>query len=868
MIMPLFFSGNPLNGGAGNDFLLDYDGNAAAGAQNGGDGNDVILGDFGFFNTQFAGSSYNSTATALNVDASGVWYTDNRAYIATGSTPHTSIYIEGRAGEQRYISFIATAGATISLDIDFAGNIGTGWDSTLTLLDSGGTQLAFNDDSALDGGSFSGLDSKLTFTATYSGTYYVRVGTFGGNFVGGETGILNISVSGHVASGNPFIGADTIDGGNGNDVLYGGSGTGNTINGGLGDDRIISNGFDNVNAGDGNDTVFAGNGSSAETLDGGLGTDLLDTTTWNSTYDINLATGVTNFGENFTNFENIITGNGNTTILGTTGNNIITTGSGNDTVTGNGGTDTVVTGLGNDIIFSGGDGVYNAGDGDDTVFAGLTSISETLDGGNGIDTLNTTSFGSDYVVNLTTGLTNFSIESFSNFENLTSGAGNDTLTGTSGANIINGGAGNDTIDGVGGADTIHGDAGDDILTSSGSNNFIFGDDGNDTVFAGLGTPETLDGGNGIDTLNTTSFGSNYTVNLASGTTNFSGESFTNFENLVSGAGNDTLVGTPGNNVIDGGGGTDYLIGFAGDDTLIGGGVAAVGQGNTLQGGLGNDTYVVSVREDSTLEFAEEGYDTVRTTFNIFALQNNVERLIYTDAANHGAGVGNALDNELVGNVGADDLFGREGNDTILGGTGAANTLFGQAGNDTYISQAVGDSIIEFVGEGIDTVNAYTSSFALRLSVENLVNAGGTNNFVGVGSSEDNQITGGTLVDFLNGLAGNDIITGGSGNDELQGGAGADQFRYFGGETGLDRILDFTSGQDKIALFGSGFTHTAVIDFIQTGAPAPTSTNSTFLHDVNSGIVSYDADGTGAGAAVQLAQLNPGLTLAAGDFIFF
>jgi Ca2+-binding RTX toxin-like protein len=165
------------------------------------------------------------------------------------------------------------------------------------------------------------------------------------------------------------------------------------------------------------------------------------------------------------------------------------------------------------------------------------------------------------------------------------------------------------------------------------------------------------------------------------------------------------------------------------------------------------------------------------------------------------------------------------------------------------------------------VRAAVSSFTLGVNVENLIYTG-TGAFIGVGNALGNAMAGGAGADSLNGLDGDDFITGGSGADLLQGGAGADQFRYIGGETGYDRIIDFTSGQDKIALSGTGFVHTAVIDFISTGAPAPTSTNSTFLYDVNSGIVSYDADGTGAGAAVQLAQLNAGQTLAAGDFVFF
>ena len=59
----------------------------------------------------------------------------------------------------------------------------------------------------------------------------------------------------------------------------------------------------------------------------------------------------------------------------------------------------------------------------------------------------------------------------------------------------------------------------------------------------IGTPETIVGGAGIDTLDTTAFGGNYVVNLATGLTNWAGESFLEMENLISGAGNDTLTGS-------------------------------------------------------------------------------------------------------------------------------------------------------------------------------------------------------------------------------------------------------------------------------------------------------------------------------------
>ncbi|MGV3492957.1 MAG: hypothetical protein ACO1OY_03740 [Ramlibacter sp.] len=139
--------------------------------------------------------------------------------------------------------------------------------------------------------------------------------------------------------------------------------------------------------------------------------------------------------------------------------------------------------VGNDRIYSSGEGTYVGGAGNDTVFAGLSSgiIDEVLDGGIGTDTIDTTSFGGGYMINLATGVTNFAYESFVNFEALITGAGNDTLTGSAGDNTITSGLGNDIL---------YGGQGDDLLS---------GVDGDDTMSGGDGA-DTLRGGGGLDSI--------------------------------------------------------------------------------------------------------------------------------------------------------------------------------------------------------------------------------------------------------------------------------------------------------------------------------------------------------------------------------
>lgn len=161
-----------------------------------------------------------------------------------------------------------------------------------------------------------------------------------------------------------------------------------------------------------------------------------------------------------------------------------------------------------------------------------------------------------------------------------------------GNDVIGGGDGNDTLQAGGGSDSINGGAGNDRLISSGAGVYL-AETGNDTVLAGLGTAETLNGGAGTDWLDARSYTGAYAINLGTGATNFAGESFVNFENVLTAGGNDTLTGTLGANRMNAGTGNDQILGLGGNDTLegaAGNDVLWGGLGNDLlQGGLGNDT---------------------------------------------------------------------------------------------------------------------------------------------------------------------------------------------------------------------------------------------------------------------------------------
>ncbi|TRV44211.1 MAG: calcium-binding protein [Microcystis panniformis Mp_MB_F_20051200_S9] len=153
-------------------------------------------------------------------------------------------------------------------------------------------------------------------------------------------------------------------------------------------------------------------------------------------------------------------------------------------------------------------------------------------------------------------------------DNIVLDNGNDSSDGGAGNDLIYGNGGNDTLVGGAGVDTLNGGDGNDVITSDGDGGTYRGDAGNDTLFSGLG-PETMDGGAGIDTIDHTVWGGGYVFNMATGLTNFGGESYINFENANMGAGNDSVTGNASANLINGGAGNDTLEGGLGQDTLTG-----------------------------------------------------------------------------------------------------------------------------------------------------------------------------------------------------------------------------------------------------------------------------------------------------------
>lgn len=137
----------------------------------------------------------------------------------------------------------------------------------------------------------------------------------------------------------------------------------------------------------------------------------------------------------------------------------------------------------------------------------------------------------------------------------------------------------------------------------------------------------------------------------------------------------------------------------------------------------------------------------------------------------------------------------------------------------------------------------------------------------VAGAGDDHLTGNGGNDRMSGGAGQDHLSGGLGADVLTGGADADHFVFAAASEGGDRLTDFQHGLDHIDLSASAFGLTALQDGVNfVTDPAAAGTGASLIYDAATGALSYDADGSGAGAAVVLATLTNHALLTASDFL--
>lgn len=583
----------------------------------------------------------------------------------------------------------------------------------------------------------------------------------------------------------------------GNDTLFGGPDV-DSLNGNTDDDVVIGSGNDSVFGGTGNDTVIGtedgdrvlgnkGNdivvgpgtlygGQDQDTLFGGevgngdLGDDLI-------------YTGVTADG-----------GEGNDTIVGSTGSNTFTGGVGNDqfviqfqevrtvapgteaetvTVGGYGGTDTItdfqegpgtgdiiklaaldngstvkVAQTGSDVTVSVAGTAYNANTAStqsaaQTIVIKNIALQDFIASGSDDLQVNNTFVSTTNAVGVSVNnLTEYFYEVGTEGPgfNIVGTAQGDQISANSAGGLLNTTFNNDTVFGDLGDDSIDGLAGNDSLSAGSGNDTVRGGAGDDTIIGGFGDvskPRRDANGNLTPLV--------VDAETAAGT-----------DHLYGDAGNDSILGE-GEILSTSGFAEDYIDGGEGDDTLWG-----QGGDDTVIGGAGND--VINTGSDNDYANGGEGNDFIEADD---ASDESVAR--YTTAS----GFGNYSVDGLQ--PAADDrLF----NDVLVGGAGS-DTIFAGNGTD-YVSG--GDDNDELYGEGGDDVIVGLAG--------NDMASGGLGDDSVLGGDDNDTLFGNESEDTLRGEAGDDSLVGGSGNDLLSGGKGND---YIDGESdGQQGTVDIKS----------------------------------------------------------------------------
>lgn len=533
-------------------------------------------------------------------------------------------------------------------------------------------------------------------------------------------------------------GDDTVQGGTRNDTLAGGAGD-NLLAGHAGDDGLeaYSLGRSTLLGGMGDDTllvtsgsagtsqlVLAG-GSGSDTVIGGEGNDQLMAAGWED------AVGDAVIDETWT--RNLMNGQGGNDMLrGSAGQDTLVGGSGDDTLLGGHGNDSLLGGEGDDRIHGdAGDDALDGGTGWDVLAGGAgkdayvirDSAQQIVEkAGGGFDTVvvhvsdytlgehveyarlaTTSPYGEGFPGRLVGNAQDNELVGWGGDDTLVGGAGNDTLRGSEGVNKLVGGSGDDKYEILWGFDTV---------------------------------VEAAD--EGIDT-----------VVLSHGSFVLSAH----IEHAVLEGGDGTLVGNAKDNHLTS---TTYgalLRGLGGNDTLVGSAY------NKLEGGAGNDTYVVTSGSlpGTVRELAGQGIDTLVSNASSTSLGDHLENLTLQGEA--WEGLGNKLANVIRGSDKANVLDGLAGADTLAGG----------GGNDQYYVRDAGDVVVEDSGGGRDRI-LVQFNYTLGANVEELyLYRDESRGMRGTGNALNNTLT----VDVL--YSSDDTLDGGVGADSMDAGNGDDLY---------------------------------------------------------------------------------------------
>jgi Ca2+-binding RTX toxin-like protein len=317
------------------------------------------------------------------------------------------------------------------------------------------------------------------------------------------------------------------------------------------------------------------------------------------------------------------------------------------------------------------------------------------------------------------------------------------------------------------------------------------------------------------------------------------------DNFTSREGNDTFYGRGGNDYIVGGQGADYLDGGAGDDLFVINGFAGL-----LGNGEGKSSTGEKQWVSGDVIVGGAGIDTLRISSG--ALNENFGIVTLNDS--------NFKSMEVV-EVGS-----------MVSRLSSQSSAMQYLQGTTYLKASTAESAGTGakLGESYNYVTVDASDVA-------------KNGLKFIGNGNVNTFIGTTKADTFISNGGHDVLTGSEGKDTFQFGKIHQMTANSGGtayediatsitSADSDTITDFVSGTDKISLdndFFAAFTATGKIttaNLVQ-GAGGGTLTVLSFLSfDTDTGVLSYDADASGAGAAVVIVELTGVTSLTVNDFV--
>lgn len=245
------------------------------------------------------------------------------------------------------------------------------------------------------------------------------------------------------------------------------------------------------------------------------------------------------------------------------------------------------------------------------------------------------------------------------------------------------GGGDDSLEGGFGDDTIFGQTGNDTIGLS--DNF-----GNDVIEGGEdignGDVDVIDGGPLTQSV-TVDYSAAETGTITNGVDT---ASYSEIEEIITGAGDDTVLGDVGNDTVSTGAGVDTLSGGAGDDVFDAG-----ADDDTIDGGTGDDSITAGTGSDTvvlsngfgndTIAAGEDAGNTETDTLDASAVTTDITLNITSPETGTIASSGDTASftevEEFVLGSGDDSVTGSSGDDVVDLGQGA-DTINAGGGNDT------------------------------------------------------------------------------------------------------------------------------------------------------------------------------------------